>query len=221
VITAPSRGFVLLSMPKCGSTSLETALAPYHEQMRGRVVKKHANARTFVNIVQRQLRRGGYAREDYEVVSMYRDPVAWLESWWRYRKRPFVRRQRRDRFTGKLSFEEFAALYLDEDREATGISGRPTAFLAKDDSGEIAVDRIFLMDRPDVWGAWFSERVGEPLDITVLNRSTTAPAPELPPTLQARLQEYLAPEYDVLERLRESGQWQPPPGYIPGVSRDL
>lgn len=217
MIAAPRHGFVLLSIPKCASTSLEKALAPYAEPLAGKRPGKHHNVVTFGKRVEPRLRAAGFARGDYELVSMFRDPVAWLASWWRYRQRPFAARQRPGRFTGDVSFEEFAWLFVEEDRRATGIRGRPTRFLAADESGRLGIDRIFAVDRPEVWEPWFSERVGTPLDVGVVNRSPDTVAPELSSAIRSRLEAYFAPEYDVLEHLRATGEWQPPPGYRPGA----
>ena len=49
---------------------------------------KHINCAQFHELMVPVLRKGGYHRKDYEVVSLFREPVEWLESWWRYRKRP-------------------------------------------------------------------------------------------------------------------------------------
>jgi hypothetical protein len=214
VIIAPSHGFVLLSVPKVASTSLDAALAAYHEDPPGRAPHKHQNVIGFHRHTVPKIRRLGYERADYEVVAMFRDPVSWLESWWRYRQRPDVRDNKAARFTGDRTFEEFVRLYLD-DQEAAGITGRPARFIAGDADAGARLDRIFAVDRPDVWTAWFSERVASPLEVPRRNRATAVRAPALPPGLDAELRAWFAPEYDVMARLAPEGMWTPPAGFRP------
>jgi hypothetical protein len=214
VIIAPSHGFVLLSVPKVASTSLDSALAAYHQDPPGRAPHKHQNVVGFHRHTVPKIRRLGFERDQYEVVAMFRDPVAWLESWWRYRQRPDVRDNRADRFTGDRSFAEFVRLYLD-DHEAAGIKGRPARFVAGEPGSGARIDRIFAVDRPEVWTAWFSERVASPLHVPRRNRATAVRAPALPQDLQQELREWFAPEYDVVEHLGATGTWAPPAGYRP------
>jgi hypothetical protein len=215
VITAPRRGFVLLSMPKCGSTSLEAALAPYHEEVPGGPFRKHFNVQKFHRFVRPGLESLGYDRSDYELVSLFREPIEWLASWWRYRQRPFLAKKRPERFTGEMSFEEFADRFLARDLGVIQFRGHPAHFVSVGDSPQIGMDRIFALDRPEAWVPWFSERVGAPLEIERLNRSRSRSVPELSAGMRARLEEFFTAEYDILERLAPTGAWEPPPGYVP------
>lgn len=214
VIIAPTHGFVLLSVPKVASTSLETALAGVHEVPPGGPPSKHQNVLHFHRHTVPKIRRLGFEREAYEVVALFRDPVGWLESWWRYRQRPDVRANKTERYTGDLSFAAFVELFL-SDKEATGIKGRPARFVAGDAAGGARLDRVFAVDRPEVWTAWFGVRVGSPLEVPRRNRASVRPPTELPPGLAAELRAWFAPEYDVMGHLGETGQWAPPFGYRP------
>ncbi len=214
MIIAPSHGFVVLSLPKSASTSLDAALAPYHEVVPGKAPEKHQNLVKFHLHTVPKIERLGFTREQYEVVCLFREPVAWLESWWRYRKRPTSEMRRADRWTGDVPFEEFVRRFL-TDKDATGIKGRPARFLAGDPSRDIRIDRVFAVDRPDVWTAWFTAKVGAPVRVPRRNRAEAEPAPALPDDLLARLRDWFAPEYDVVDHLAATGEWQPPRGYRP------
>jgi hypothetical protein len=202
-------------MPKCGSTSLEAALAPYHEEVPGGPFPKHFNVQKFDRFVQPGLESQGFDRDDYEVVSLFREPVEWLASWWRYRQRPSLARKRPERFTGGMSFEEFADRFLARDFGVIQFRGHPAHFVSAA-SGEVGVDRIFALDRPEAWVPWLSERVGTPLRIESMNRSRSLSVPELSAGMRARLEEFFTAERDIEERLAPSGEWEPPPGYVPG-----
>ena len=72
--------------------------------------------------------------------------------------------------------------------------------------GAVAVDRVLSVDHPDVWAAWFSRRVGVPLEFERRNAST-AERGELDPTTREALVAHFAPEYDVWRRLEATGEW--------------
>ena len=121
------------------------------------------------------------------------------------------------KFTGEISFEEFVGRYVDQDPRPGTLRGRPANFIALSDKLDIGVDRLFALERPDVWQAWINEKVPGGLDAQVgLNRSTVRREPELSTTMRARLDEFFAPEHAIYEELRATGQWAPPRGQVPG-----
>jgi hypothetical protein len=130
---------------------------------------------------------------------MFREPIAWLESWWRYRARDDSRQS-----TADMSFEQFAQHYLAGDGDAPVPKGRPARFIHA--QGAVAVDRVFSVDRSDVWATWFSERVGAPLEFERRNTSA-AERGDLSPALREALSAHFAPEYDVWHRLADTGEW--------------
>jgi hypothetical protein len=139
----PGRDFVLLALPKTASTTLERTLAPYATEVVGSPpAQKHLPARGFVHTRAAALEEQGHPRDSYELVTMFREPVAWLESWWRYRSRDDSRRS-----TADLTFEDFTRLYLAGDHDAPVPRGRPAKFVRA--QGAVAVDRVFSVERPD------------------------------------------------------------------------
>src|SRR5688572_14309395 len=163
----PGRDFVLLALPKTASTSLERTLSPYAtEVVSSPPARKHLPARGFVHTKAHELADQGHPRESYELVTMFREPIAWLESWWRYRAREDSRQS-----TADMTFEDFALRHLAGDGDAPVPRGRPARFVHA--QGTIAVDRIFSVEHPEVWSAWFSERVGAPLQFERRNTSDT------------------------------------------------
>ncbi len=218
MIGLPNHGFVLLSMPKCASTSLVRSLSSHAELvLRINPRLKHMNCRNFHSLMVPVLRSGGYEREDYELVSLFREPVAWLESWWRYRQRPALAQEDSSKFTGELTFEEFVGRYVDHDPRPGTLKGRPAKFIALSDGLDIGVDRLFALERPEVWQTWIGLKVGGGVDVHTDNRSSVRPQPELSRTLRARLDEFFAPEFEIYEKLRSTGEWAPPQGYVPGA----
>ena len=196
----PGRDFVLLALPKTASTSLERTLAPYATEVIGSPPgKKHLPARGFVHTKAHDLAAQGHPRESYELVTMFREPIAWLESWWRYRAREDSRQS-----TADLTFDEFARLYLAGTDDAPVPRGRPAKFIHA--QGAVAVDRVFSVERPDVWAAWFGARLGVRLEFERRNAST-AERGDLADATREALVAHFAPEYDVWGRLAATGEW--------------
>lgn len=195
-------------MMKAASTSLEAALAP-----RATIIfrrshgLKHIGARGFKRYVEPILRRGGHPRESYEVVCLFREPVEWLDSWYRYRSRPGLRERRRDHYTGDLSFEEFAERYAAGAVGGPIVRGRPARFISIGPEFTVEVDRVFALEAPEVWESWIRDRVGGRLEIEHSNRSTVRSGSDVPASLRRRLEEYFRWEYEVYERLRATGEW--------------
>lgn len=196
----PGRDFVLLALPKTASTTLERALSPYAtEVVSSPPGRKHLPARGFVHTVAHELAEQGHPRESYELVSMFREPIAWLESWWRYRAREDSRQS-----TADMTFEEFALRYLAGDDDAPVPKGRPARFIHA--QGAVAVDRLFSVEHPEVWSAWFGGRVGATLELERRN-SSTAERGELGFATREALAAHFAPEYEVWRRLEGTGEW--------------
>jgi hypothetical protein len=219
MIGLPAHGFVLLSMPKCASTSLVQALQGRAELvLRSNPRLKHMNCRSFHALIVPVLNNGGYQRDDYELISLFREPVAWVESWWRYRQRPALAREDPAKYTGDLPFEEFVGRYVDNDPRPGTLRGRPAKFVSLSDRLDLGVDRLFALEQPEVWKRWIDDKVGGGLDVQVDNRSSVRREPELSRTMRARLDEFFRPELEIYERLRPTGEWAPPRGYVPGAS---
>jgi hypothetical protein len=198
----PSLGFVLLAMPKTASTTLEHTLAPYASLVVSSPPgRKHVGVRGFEREIVPTLEARGHPRDSYEVVTMFREPIAWLESWWRYRAREAARP---GRSTAGIPFEHFARSYVTGDRSAPTPRGRPARFISID--GTVGVDRVFSVDRPEAWEPWFAARVGRPLDFGRRNVSPAVPA-ELTEETRRALTELFEPEYDVWRRLAATGEW--------------
>ncbi|HXH78531.1 hypothetical protein [Nocardioides sp.] len=201
----PAHGFVLLAMPKCASTSIESALSPYASLVIDRPPsRKHLGCTGFAKRVAPGLAAEGHPRESYELVTMFREPVAWLESWWRYR---FRLDGAIGNSTQDLSFEDYARRYVDGDPTAPTPRGRPGQFLTNE--GRVEVDRVFAVERPDAWMPWFGSRLGADLTFERRNVSQAVQrvTPELSETTRSELVDYFAPEYAVQSRLAETGEW--------------
>lgn len=198
MIAAPSRGFVFLAMPKAASTAVEHSFARYGEVlMRGRPTFKHINYAGFHRQVRPLLRSRGFDRDSYEVVCLFREPLDWLASWWRYRSRPELldpEQRSHHNYTGGVSFDEFAVAYMDRS-EPWAQLGRPAKFV-RQPNGTIGVDRIYRLEDLNELLTWLHRRVGKEVVVEPTNVSPQRPI-ELSESTRERLMAHLAAEYEI------------------------
>lgn len=209
----------MLSMPKCASTSLVRSLTPRADfVLKGTPRLKHMNCQRFHRQMVPLLRSSGYDRGDYELVSLFREPVAWLESWWRYRSRPELveHEEHPDQYAGDITFAEYAHRFIDRDTTGPVVRGRPARFVALSDDLDPGVDRLFSLEASEVWGDWIQEKVGRDVKMRRANKSSARALPEVSRSLRIQLEDFFAPEYEIYEQLRATGEWAPPRGWRPG-----
>ena len=204
MLLAPRKGFVFLAMPKTGSTAIETAFCQYAQIVQQNTVSiKHTKYAQFQRFLQPFLASKGFPRHSYEVVCVFREPIDWLASWWRYRTRekladPSNRRHRN--YAGHVSFEQFAREYMKNggQREQYARLGRPSAFV-QPLPGEAEVDRIFRYDRFDLLVDFLCEKVGEEVEVGIENTSPKRSF-SLSEECERELRTFFTPEYRIYER---------------------
>ena len=201
MLLAPGKGFVFLATTKSGSTSIETAFMT-HSQMilRSPPAIKHTTYAGFQRFLQPFLNSKGFPRESYEVVCVFREPIDWLSSWWRYRSREKLANPtdpKHRNYTGDVSFEQFARAYM-EGSEHFAQVGRPSRFV-QSRSGQAEMDRIFRYDRLDLLVDFLCEKVGEEVEVGSVNTSPERSF-SLSEECEIELREFFAPEYRIYER---------------------
>ncbi len=209
MLLAPEKGFVLLSPPKTASTSIEQAFRPYSDVSMQRNPFKHTRYDEFQRFLQPWLDAKGFPRDSYEVVCVVREPIEWLNSWWRYRSREGLARPSHPehrKYAGHLSFEQFARAYMEShpgERSVKGDKrfarvGRPSKF-AKSLPGEPEVDRIFRYERLDLLVGYLCGKVGEEVAVGFRNVSPERSF-SLSEGCERELRRFLAPEYELYKR---------------------
>ena len=179
-------GFVLLSMPKTGSTALQSHFGRHAQVVvRNPPGMKHMTAGTFEEVFTPWFERFGFARSSYETVALVRHPVDRARSWWRYRARPQVKGK--PNHTGDMAFDEFAERLVD---------GRITLGTAHnfvtDARGGVIVDRLYRHEHLDAAATWMAGLLGVPVpDLSTVNASPPREG-DLSPAVRARLESHLA-----------------------------
>jgi hypothetical protein len=188
---------VILAMPKCASTALEEALGPEMDViLRGAPGVKHTTFRKYHRFLRPYLE--SYTKEPFEVVSLFREPVDWLHSWWRYRGRDNIPNP--ENSTRDMTFDEFVQAYMNGQQKPADI-GQQARFVAAPD-GTVGVDRIFRYDRLDCFSAFLKDRLNADFKLGRSNVSPGQPgAPDLPTDTRRDLDAYLATEHRIYREI--------------------
>ena len=188
---------VLLSVPKTGTTALETALRPHAQAvLTGHPGLKHIELRAFQRFLAPVLDRAGAPR--FETVAVLREPVDRLRSWYRYNARDEV--IGRADSTARVTFGQFIEGYLAPDQPAYARIGRQSWFVDPLPGCE-PVDHLFRYEGLDACLAFLSGRLGRKIAPPRMNVSPQADT-SLDPALERRLREALADETALWEAAR-------------------
>ncbi len=204
MIVSIEHRFIFLSMPKCASSALYRALRDEAQVTAyGRPPLKHTPYDALERFILPYLEeRVGLGRDDFRVFCVFREPVEWLGSWYRYRTRRALadpRHPSHAHYTGEVSFDEFARAWMCDVPPPYADVGSQAAFVA-DGGGGIGPDRLFRYDDLDGMVRDLSDLLGRRLR---LKRRKVSPKGRLEldePTRRA-LRERLAPDYEIYEAL--------------------
>lgn len=192
MIVSVRHRLVILSMPKCATHSMIAALQDRADMVvRDPQGLKHCNFRKYTRHVKRFLETA--SREPMETACLYREPVDWLNSWWRYRRRRQLNGHPNS--TADMSFADFVTRHLDDVAPGNSI-GRPSRFVA-DAEGGVGVDHLFRYDRIDRMVGWVQDRTGWEIQLDRLNVSPEVPEHPLPADLLARVHREMAQDFEI------------------------
>jgi Sulfotransferase family len=202
MLLAPRHGFVFLAVPKTGSTAIEQAFRSYAD-MSARTTPsfKHTRYAQFQHFLRPFLASQGFPRDSYEVVCVFREPIDWLSSWWRYRSREELAdpsHPSHRNYAGHLSFEQFAYAYMKGDEQfAQGVGRQFQIVRAR--PGQPKIDRIFRYERLDLLVDFLCEKISEEVQVKVRNVS-----PErsfaLSEGCERELRRFFKPDYRIYEQ---------------------
>ena len=153
---------LFVCVPKCASTSIESALLPYADMnLRGTPGLRHLGIRDFDTHIRPLLEQFGGAPA-LESFCVLRDPLDWAHSWFRYRGRRSLARPdhpNHDNYTGDMSFDAFVEALLEPDPPDYARIGTQAWLLERPD-GTLAVDHLFDYARLKRLKAFLRDRIG-------------------------------------------------------------
>ena len=182
---------VLLAVPKTGTTAYAEALGDLATlRITDPPVLKHAPLYRYERFVRPMLE--DVAGRKMETVAVIRDPLSWLGSWWRYRRRPDLPDPRNS--TAEIGFDAFVEGYCAEDRPRWAQVGSQARFVAAKGGG-IGVDRLFAYEDRARLDAFLEARLGVPVR-TARRNVSAGKAPDASPDLRERLRRSVPEEFD-------------------------
>lgn len=197
---------VLLCVPKTGTTAYQTALGPHAAMVvRDPPELKHAPVFRYNRFYRPALEK--FIGAPLDIVAVMREPVDWLGSWYRYRRRPFTKGQRTS--THDVTFDEFIDAYTRGDKPPFANVGSQAKFLEPQKNGT-AVTHLFRYDDQDGLRKFLQDRLGVTFDTGRENAS-----PDMSLALSAetetKLRRKCADEFTLWEGIGENGAYRPLP----------
>ena len=161
-----------LSVPKTGTTAYETALAPRADMVISEPpMLKHAPVYRYNRFVRPMFLK--VCDAELELMAVMREPISWLGSWYRYRRRPFM--QGKPNATFDVTFDEFILAYMKGKKPGFADVGSQLNFMAAQPNGTGITHYFRYEDQPRLQ-AFLQHRLGVTLD---LKRENESPKMEL------------------------------------------
>jgi hypothetical protein len=210
--------FVFLCTPKCASTSIEAMLRPYADiALQGPNHFRHTNLRDYIRYIRPYvIDKAGVAT--IETICLVREPMSWLDSWYRFRARHELRdphHASHHHSTADVSFEDFVRAFVSEEPPAFAAGIGSQFDFVKDDMDAIGVDTIFRYENVEDVVAYMSRRIGKTL---TLPRRNVSPNDNHRSDAHERAR-YLKRKLAI--RLRLRGYRGAPPRPVPEIPREL
>ena len=197
---------VFLAVPKTGTTAYANALEPLATMIvRDPPELKHAPVYRYNRFFRPMFEK--FVGEDLTVMAVMREPIDWLGSWYRYRKRPFLDGQRTS--TKDMSFDAFVDAYCTGDTPPFANVGNQARFLRPHQNGT-RVTHVFRYEDQDGLTAFLEAR----LETKIATEKVNASPPEkleLSEDTEAKLKRKFALDFEVYESIKPGGGYTPPP----------
>lgn len=186
----------ILALPKTGSTTITQALRPHCDiVLDGHPSFKHLGLGGYHRLLGRRLAAIGKA--DLPTFCLFREPLDWLGSWYRYRRRGDHGQPGQD--TSAVSFEQFVQAWLSERPPEYARLGWPSRFVAGAD-GAPGVTFLFRYENFGAARDFLEGRFRRKFD---LSPSNVSPAHNLAltPATRDKARDALAAEYAIWNAL--------------------
>ena len=147
---------VLLSVPKTGTTALQSALRPHADLVISDPPElKHSPLYRYNRWVRPMYEK--VCGAELEVVAIMREPISWLGSWYRFRQRPHL--DGRPTSTKDMSFDEFVTDYCRGNRPPHANVGSQAKFLEAQPNG-CCVTHLFAYENLAPFYTFMQDRTG-------------------------------------------------------------
>jgi hypothetical protein len=187
---------VFLAVPKTGTTAYQTALAARADIVVSDPPElKHAPVYRYNRFFRPMFEK--VCDVQMETLAVMREPISWLGSWYRYRRRDFMKGNPNS--THDISFDDFVQAYMRGDRPGFANVGSQARFLEPRPNGT-CVHHMFRYEDPGRLNSFLEDR----LDVTLkLERENASPAMDLdlPPQTARKFRRKCAEEYRLYDNI--------------------
>lgn len=185
---------VFLSVPKTGTTAYQAALAPRATMVVTDPPElKHAPLYRYNRFFRPMFDKVGGT--DMETLAVVREPISWLGSWYRYRRRPFM--EGRPNATHNVSFDAFVEGYLQGKPPGFANVGSQAKFLEPRPNGTAVTHLFRYEDQPEL-RRFLEDRLNVTLELTQENVSPQMSL-DLSPEIERRLRRKRPEEFALWE----------------------
>ncbi|AXI46616.1 gamma-glutamyl kinase [Sulfitobacter sp. SK012] len=185
-----------LSVPKTGTTAYEAALAPRADVViSDPPLLKHAPVYRYNRFIRPMFLK--VCDAELELMAVMREPVSWLSSWYRYRRRPFI--EGKANSTHGVSFDEFVLAYMKGQRPSFADVGSQFKFLESQPNGT-GVTHLFRYEDQPRLQKFLTDRLGVKLDLARENVSPKMETP-LSEDVLTRFQRKFADEFELYDSI--------------------
>ncbi len=193
-----SKKLVFLSVPKTGTTAIEAALAPYADMVISHPPElKHAPLYRYNRFFRPMFERA-CKTDDMETMAVMREPVSWLASWYRYRRRADMVGHINS--THDIDFDGFVQAYMKGDKKpAFANVGSQAKFLEPRPNG-VHVNHLFRYEDQPRLMAFLTQRLGHEITLQQRN-SSPAMALDLSPSTREKLHRKCSAEFELYDSL--------------------
>ncbi len=192
---------VYLATPKTGTTAIESALDASADMVfRDPPGIKHTHLFRFEKYLRPFLDR--IERREWEVVSVVREPVDWLGSWYRYRRREAL--EGSPNSTRDISFDDFVEAYLADTPPPFAQVGSQSWFF-RPFKRDPSTTQLFAYDELSDMVAYLEQRLNRRIAPEERNRSPSMTL-ELSRQRRRELETKAAADFELYEAVKNAGQ---------------
>jgi hypothetical protein len=189
-----------LAVPKTGSTAYHTALGPHADILVNNPPDlKHAPVYRYNRFFRPMCEK--VCGVQMQTLAVMREPIDWLGSWYRYRRRPFM--AGKSNATTDVSFDDFVTAYMKGKKPDFANVGSQARFLEPQPNGT-AVTYLFRYGDTDGLNTFLSDRLGVSFDLARENVSPQMPL-ILSPDVEDRFRRKCAPEFELYDSIQPGG----------------
>lgn len=188
---------IFFAIPKTASTSIENTIGRWADiRLSRNPALKHTTFRKYEKLLAPFVHT--VIPKPALSVALFREPVDWLGSWYRYRQRHELIGSQNS--THGITFDQFIEAYLTDAPPAFARLGRQSKFVSKRD-GQVGISQLFRFDDMTTFVTFLEDRLKQIIKLPHMNISPRAEL-SLRPDLKQELQTVCTRDFEIYESIK-------------------